>query len=99
MIHLNDVVRLLGSSIENHPFRHCCGMFRAEMAIGSGNQHAAVGVPEPSVDHFEVDAVLDGVAGEEVTEWMWQNTGRFPRSTRDGDSLSGHASEGRRHFL
>ncbi len=43
-------------------------MFGAEMAVGSGNEHAAVGMPKPFSDHLEVDAVLDGVAGEEMTE-------------------------------
>ena len=68
LIHLHDIVGLVGGRIEHHPFCHCCGMFGAQMAVGSSNEHAAVGVPEPFGNDLEVNAMLDGVAGEEMPE-------------------------------
>src|ERR1039457_4473512 len=68
LVHFHDVIRLVGFRVECHPLCHRRRVFGAEMSVGSGNQHATIGMAEPFGDHLEVDAVLNGITGEEMTE-------------------------------
>ena len=64
---LGDIGRRLGGGIKRHPFGHGRAVFIPQMPVGLCHEDAAVFVPQPAGNHFEINPGLDGVAAKEVT--------------------------------
>lgn len=63
---------------------HTLTVILAQVAVGTSNEYAPVFVPEPCGDGGKVDALLDGVGGEEMAEVMMGEMGKVENGAGGG---------------